>query len=164
MGFFFFLWLGLSVLIPSLLLPKLLTPDTHAFPLLTSMSSFVGLQGFLSWKNPVADIAAYSAGRVLSFTDQVTDGVSSRPATPYPILHRNNQELTSRPSPPLRRSQNPRPPLQRLFSAAVRPRTSAVAAPAAKQRKASPPLSRSYRQAAAGRCRRADRPLAPPAL
>lgn len=52
----------------------------------TGMSSFVGLQRFLSWKDPVADIATYSAGRVLSFTDEVTDGVCSRPATPYPIL------------------------------------------------------------------------------
>lgn len=109
-----FLWLGLSVvLIPSLLLPKLLTPDTHAFSLLTSMSSLVGLQGFLSRKDPVADIAAYSAGRVLSFVDQVTDGVCSRPATPYPILHRNNQALASLPTSAVQ--PKPQPPLERAY-------------------------------------------------
>lgn len=92
MGFFiclvcWFFVVGVGFfLLPSLLVPKQLPPVSHTSPLLTGVSSFVGLQRFLSRKDPAADIATDAAGGVHSLIDQVRDGVRSRPATPQPIL------------------------------------------------------------------------------
>lgn len=87
-------------LIPSFVLPKRLSPAIHTFLLLTGVSSFMGLQWLLSWKDPVANIAAYPAGRVLSFTNQVSDGVCSWTAASYSILGVNNEATKLRHFPP----------------------------------------------------------------
>ena len=58
---------------------------------LTRVCPFVCLQGLLSGEDSVADVAADAAGGVLTFTDELADGVGSRTATTDPILKQDRR-------------------------------------------------------------------------